>query len=92
MKMNMLEEIVWVPICCVCEQVRDDRQKREEPTHSDLEQWISLRSFLRLHQIPRDACKLTHTYCPQCAEQFLEQLRLDRRAIECESASLEVFS
>ncbi len=90
--MNMVEEMVWVPSCCVCQQVRDDRQKMEEPTRSGLEQWMSLRSFLRLHRIPRDAYKLTHTYCPQCMEQFLEQLRLDRRPKECESSSLQVLS
>jgi hypothetical protein len=71
--MNMVDETTWIPICCVCQQVRDDRQS-ERPTRKGVEKWMSLRSFLSLYRIPQDAYQLTHTYCLQC----VEQLRLDR--------------
>jgi hypothetical protein len=72
--MNMVDETTWVPICCVCQQVRDDRQSHERPTCKGVEKWMSLRSFLRLYRIPQGAYLLTHTYCLRC----VEQLGLDR--------------
>ena len=68
--MNIVEEVLFIPICCVCDQVRDDQQTSERPTGSGLEQWTSLTSFLRLYRIPQDAYKLTHTYCPRCMEHL----------------------
>ena len=58
--MNIVDKVVFIPICCVCEGVRDNSQ--------GLEQWTSLSSFLRLYRIPQDAYNLTHTYCPRCME------------------------
>ena len=66
--MNTVDTVVFIPICCVCEGVRDDQQPSEGHTSQGLEQWTSLSSFLRLHRIPQDAYKLTHTYCPRCME------------------------
>ena len=66
--MNIVEKVLFIPICCVCDQVRDDQQTSERPTGSGLEQWMSLKSFLRLYRIPQDAYNLTHTYCPRCME------------------------
>ena len=74
MKMNMAKKTTWIPICCVCHQVRDDRQSNECPTQNSLDKWISLRSFLRLYHIARGTYQLTHTYCVRC----MEQLGLDR--------------
>ena len=67
--MNTVEETTWIPICCVCHQVRDDRQSHERPPRNGVDTWMSLRSFLRFYCIPRDAYKLTHTYCERCMEQ-----------------------
>jgi len=67
--MIIVEETTWIPICCVCHQVRDDRQSHEHPTRNGFDTWMSLRFFLRLYCIPRGAYKLTHTYCERCMEQ-----------------------
>ena len=68
--MNIVEKVLFIPICCVCDQVRDDQQTSERPTGSGLEQWMPLRPFLRLYHIPQDAYRLTHTYCPRCMEHL----------------------
>ncbi len=73
--MTMVETTSWIPICCVCQQVRDDRQNNERSAGNAVEKWTSLRSFLRLYRIARGAYNLTHTYCPDC---MLIQLRLGR--------------
>jgi len=67
--MNTVKETTWIPICCVCHQIRDDRQSHEHPTRNGVEKWLSLRSFLRLYPIPQGAYQLTHTYCERCMEQ-----------------------
>ena len=77
--MKVAGEITWIPICCVCHQVRDDRQSSERPTRNGFEQWMSLRSFLRRYRIARDAYKLTHTYCARCMEQLGLDLDKGRR-------------
>lgn len=64
--MSMVDTIMWIPICCVCQQVRDDRQNDERSAGNAVEKWTSLRSFLRLYRIARGAYYLTHTYCPHC--------------------------
>ena len=68
--MNIVDKVVFIPICCACDRVRDDRQTSGQPTSRGLEQWMSLTSFLRLYRIPQDAYKLTHTYCPRCMEHL----------------------
>ena len=67
--MNIVDKVVPIPICCVCDRVRDDQQTSER-TSDGLERWVSLSSFLRLYRIPQDAYKLTHTYCPRCMEHL----------------------
>jgi len=74
MNMNVVEKTTWIPICCICHQVRDDRQSNELPTQNGYIKWMSLRSFLRLYSIARGTYKLTHTYCLRC----MEQMGLDR--------------
>ena len=66
--MNIIDKVVFIPICCACDRVRDDQQTSERPTRQGLEPWMSLKSFLRLYRIPQDAYRLTHTYCPRCVE------------------------
>lgn len=63
-----------IPICCVCQQVRDDQQINEGPASNGTEKWMSLKSLLRRYHIPQGAYQLTHTYCGQC----VKQLGLDR--------------
>lgn len=72
--MNMVENTTLIPICCVCHQVRDDRQSNGLPTQNGCEKWMSLRSFLRFYGIAQGTYKLTHTYCLRC----MKQLGLDR--------------
>jgi hypothetical protein len=67
--MNIVDKVVFIPICCACDRVRDDQQSGP-PISRGLEQWMSLTSFLRLYGIPQDAYKLSHTYCPRCMEHL----------------------
>jgi hypothetical protein len=76
--MNIIDKVVFIPICCACDRVRDDQHTSERPMTNGLEQWMSLKSFLRLYRIPQDAYKLTHTYCPRC----MEHLGFDRNKSE----------
>ncbi|MEO7861449.1 MAG: hypothetical protein ABIU05_13615 [Nitrospirales bacterium] len=68
--MHIIAKVVFIPICCACDRVRDDQQTSEGPTSNGLQQWMSLTSFLRLYRIPQDAYKLAHTYCPRCMEHL----------------------
>jgi hypothetical protein len=76
--MNIIDNVVFIPICCACDRVRDDQQTSERPTSQGLEQWVSLSSLLRLYRIPQDAYRLTHTYCPRC----IKHLGLNRNKSE----------
>jgi hypothetical protein len=76
--MNIVDKVVFIPICCACDRVRSDQYTGERSTSNGLEQWMSLRSFLRLYHIPHDAYRLTHTYCPRC----MEHLGYDRKKSE----------
>lgn len=76
--MNIIYKVVFIPICCACDRVRDDQQPSERPTSQGLGQWMSLKSFLRLYRFPQDAYRLTHTYCPRC----MEHLGLNRNKSE----------
>jgi hypothetical protein len=71
---TLIQKTTWIPICCVCHQVRDDRQSNECTTQNVFDTWMSLRSFLCLYHIARGTYQLTHTYCLRC----MEQLGLDR--------------
>ena len=78
--MNIVDKVVFIPICCACDRVRDDQQTSERPTSQGLEQWMSLKSFLRLYRIPQDAYRLTHTYCPRCVEYLgFDQQKAEER-------------
>ena len=73
MNMHVAEKVRLIPMCCVCHRVRDDRQNNERP-RDGVEQWRSLRSFLRLYRIAQQAYQLTHTYCARCMEQQMGQI------------------
>lgn len=68
--MSSAKQTTWIPICCVCHQVRDDRQNHECPPRNGFDTWMSLRSFLRLYHVTRGTYQLTHTYCVRCMEQL----------------------
>lgn len=72
--MSRAKQTTWIPICCVCHQVRDDRQNHDRTTRNGFDTWMSLRSFLCLYHIAHGTYQLTHTYCLRC----MEQLGLDR--------------
>ena len=68
--MKMDSSKARIRICCVCDHVIDDRQTGNRPTHDDLAQWMSLRSFLHLYRLGKEEYKLIDTYCPRCLDQL----------------------
>ncbi|MBC7839218.1 MAG: hypothetical protein H7Y39_11335 [Nitrospiraceae bacterium] len=68
--MNIIDNVVFIPICCACDRVRDDQQTSERPSGNAREQWVWLESYLHLYRIPQDAYRLTHTYCPRCMKHL----------------------
>lgn len=91
--MNRMNQAAWITMCCVCLQVRNDREESDVPTRAVREQWMSLRSLLRIHRIDGNECRLTHTYCPRCFDHFMAQLALKRQRQDSESSlSREVLS
>lgn len=52
-----------IPICCVCNQVRGQAV-------GEREEWNTLNAFLKNNHILNGDYRLTHTYCPTCADQF----------------------
>jgi hypothetical protein len=56
---------IVIPICCVCNRVREHVQPAGQT-----ESWDTLGVFLRTHHISSGEYHLTHTYCPDCASQF----------------------
>ena len=69
----------WIPICCVCHQVRDDRQSHDCPTQNGFDAWMSLRSFLRHYCVTRGTYQLTHTYCLHCMERLVARSATTRK-------------
>lgn len=65
-----MAKLEWVPICCVCDQVRDVRQFGERThhrlIHADSEQWMPLKSFLERYGIGQEEYKLVDSYCSHC--------------------------
>lgn len=60
-----------IPICCVCNRVRDGRA--DEST----ERWDTLGSYLNRYHLSSGDYQLTHTYCPACAMQFSKLRKTD---------------
>jgi len=89
--MNILDKITLIPICCVCNRVRDDQQSSQRPTNKGREQWMSLSAFLLLHRIAQDAYKLSQIYCPRCLE-YIEQLGFDQVELEKDPGQLRATS
>lgn len=62
---------IVIPICCVCNRVREHVQAVSE------ESWDTLEAFLRAHHLSSGEYQLTHTYCPTCGMQFRKLHRID---------------
>jgi hypothetical protein len=78
--MNIVDKVLFIPICCACDRVRSDQYTGERSTSNGLDQWMSLESFLRLYRIPHDAYYLTHTYCPRCVQHLsFDQQKAEER-------------
>lgn len=66
----------FIPICCVCENVRGETQSPgAEP------EWGPLKAYLDTHHLTIGAYRLTHTYCPACAVQFTKLGRTARPVV-----------
>ena len=62
-----------IPICCVCNRVRDAQ------VEGGAEQWETLGSYLRTHHLSSGDYHLTHAYCPACAKQFSKLGKTEER-------------
>lgn len=56
---------IVIPICCVCNRVRELVQAIGNSEH-----WDTLDIYLSRHHIDSGEYHLTHIYCPSCATQF----------------------
>jgi len=60
----------FVPICCFCSMVRDDRD-----TEAGKGPWINLSTYARSRQLPLShRFVFSHGYCPDCVAHFEERL------------------
>jgi len=65
----------WVPICCFCSMVRDDRH-----TEAGKGPWMSLSTYARSRQLPLShRFVFNHGYCPDCVANFEERMAAYRR-------------
>lgn len=56
-----------VPICCLCEKVRDDTGT--EPGEG---LWQEFKFYMASHMLRPDEVMLSHGYCPGCLSSFLK--------------------
>ena len=56
---------IVIPICCVCNRVREQVQAIGKSEH-----WGTLGVYLSSHHIASGEYHLTNTYCPACAAHF----------------------
>jgi hypothetical protein len=65
----------FVPICCFCLRVRDDKNM-EAGTGS----WVELSAYAISRQLPLShRFVFTHGYCPECVAHFDERMAAYRR-------------
>ncbi len=70
------DEKRFIPICCVCENVRGDGGSPGTEA-----QWGPLKAYLDTHHIKIGEYRLTHAYCPACAVQFTKLGRTAQPAV-----------
>ncbi|HMU29852.1 MAG TPA: hypothetical protein PLY42_13350 [Nitrospira sp.] len=74
----------FIPICCVCENVRGETlSPGTEP------EWGPLKTYLDTHHLTIGGYRLTHTYCPACAVQFTKLGRTARPAVTEEQPEID---
>lgn len=60
----------FVPICCFCSMVRDDRTKE-----AGKGLWMDLSTYTRRRQLPLShRFVFSHGYCPDCVAHFDERM------------------
>ena len=60
----------FVPTCCFCFKVRDDRN-----TEAGKGPWMDLNTYARRRQIPiRHRFIFSHGYCPDCVVHYDERM------------------
>ena len=65
----------FVPICCFCSQVRDDRKAK-----AGKGPWMDLSIYASRRQLPiSHRFIFTHGYCPDCVAHFEERMAAYRR-------------
>ena len=65
----------FVPICCFCSMVRDDRN-----TEAGKGLWMNLSTYARSRQLPLShRFVFSHGYCPDCVAHFDERMAAYRR-------------
>ena len=62
-----------LPVCCVCKKIRDDTGKS-----SGKGKWIPMEEYLR----KKSGRRMSHSYCPGCLKESLENNRLKRTRTE----------
>jgi hypothetical protein len=71
----------FVPICCFCSMVRDDRH-----TEAGKGPWMNLRTYARSRQLPLShRFVFSHGYCPDCVAHFEERMATYRSTTTWES-------
>ena len=71
----------FVPICCFCSQVRDDRD-----TQAGKGPWIDLSTYAKSRQVPLShRFVFSHGYCPDCVAHFDERMAAYRSRSAWES-------
>jgi len=65
----------FVPICCFCSMVRDDRN-----TAAGKGPWMNLSTYAKSRQLPLShRFVFSHGYCPDCVVHFDERMAAYRR-------------
>lgn len=62
-------EKVFLPICCLCGLLRDERGHAVNGQN-----WVTRRMFRKTRSVKPSHCILTHTYCPGCFTKVMEAM------------------
>lgn len=60
-------ERLFLPICCLCKRIRDERGRTGDPVR-----WITQQTFRKIHGVKSADGPLTHTYCPGCLTRVMK--------------------
>ena len=65
--LGSLRTTLILPACCMCESIRDETEGAQP------ERWVTQDHYHESHGVNPANCLLSHTYCPECFTQFMEQ-------------------